>query len=213
MEALKRAQPIDPPTTDGTLLDGPKLIFLQLGSRFLTPASLDDLPSDEAQLRHLVEAGNVALDATDRDRAVAEFQSIGDALRFEPFSPQVTAALYRILATVPGVERRGEALDALHRRGVVISIESGTTRYVLVIDPATGRLLERSTTKIASDEHDPQVPVGTVTSRETIQTTTAVSGVAVRPDGSLLDTSGWTICTPQTEGGHDTGTATCTRPS
>ena len=68
--------------------------------------------------------------------------------------------------------------------------------------PSTGKLLERTETKIASDSDDQQVPIGTVTWRQTITATSVVPDVATRPDGTRLDTSRWTICGADPQAGN-----------
>lgn len=181
---------------NGMVFEGPGLIAVSLGSRQLSPANLSALPGDESRLRALIASAPGDRRLSAHEQAVSEFQAISNALFYEPFDPRVGAALYRVLATLPDVRRLAPALDALGRSGMAIAIDSGGLRWGLVIDPATGKLLERSETKIAADENDDQVPVGTVTWRQTIAETGIVPDVAVRPGGTRLNTTKWTVCKP-----------------
>jgi hypothetical protein len=190
-----------PSYAPGFIFDGPGLLSGSLGNRHLTPSNLSSLPTDPAALRELVASVHISPPTTPHELAVAEFQEISNALFFEPFDQTLTAALYRILATLPGVESLGRVEDAASRKGVEIAIENGTTRMSLVLDPNTGQLLERRETKIASNADDSQVPIGTETWRETIVRTFLAPGLAVLPDGTRLDTTHWTICKPDPQPG------------
>jgi hypothetical protein len=206
LAALERVEPQDTPPS-GMVFRDPKLISVSLGKMSLSPANLAALPTDTSLLRQLIASATNNNDPriTSHDRAVAQFQDIANALFYEPFNPRLAAALYRVLATLPDVHGPTPARDALGRSGVSIAIDADQ-RWSLIIDPKTGRLLERTETKITSDENDAQIPVGTVTFRQTITATSVVSDVAVRADGTRLDTSHWTICgADPTNGNPDQG--------
>lgn len=200
---LERTQPQDT-RPSGILFRGPKLISVSLGSMTLNPANLAALPTDTSLLRDLIASATNSSDprVTARDKTVAEFQAIANALFYEPFNPRSSAALYRVLATLPDVHGPTPARDALGRAGMAVAIDSGNRRWGLVIDPSTGKLLERTETKIASDADDQQVPIGTVTWRQTITATSVVPEVATRADGTRLDTSRWTICGADPQAGN-----------
>ena len=202
------------PTSSGILLEGPKLIAVSLGNRSLTPANLASLPGDELALRRLIDStrGNTPPGASKQEVAAAEFDEIASALLFEPFDPKVASALYRVLATIPGVHNRGPSRDALGRPGVALSVDAGVSRQTLLIDAVSGKLLERRETKIKSDAHDDQIPLGSTTYRATITATSIVPGVAIRPNGSHLDTSRWTVCKPRENQKNDLGAAHCVDP-
>jgi len=61
-----------------------------------------------------------------------------------PTPPALQAALLRLLGQLPGVEPRGTTTDAVGRRGFVVATTylELAQRHELVIDPATGALLE-----------------------------------------------------------------------
>jgi len=66
----------------------------------------------------------------------------------QPVPPQARAGIWRLLATVPGAAYRGELADRVGRRGAAITVDDDGTahglpaRYLFIIDPATGELLE-----------------------------------------------------------------------
>jgi hypothetical protein len=175
-----------PARTSGIAEDGPDLIAAYFGSHPVTPGDVAALPTDQASLRAMTGA----------DSDAQAFWTLSEALFVMPFDGQVDAALYRLAAQLPGVRQLGPTTDSLGRAGVTLGIDEGSSRLALTIDPSSGRLLERSQTKIASDSLDAQVPIGTVTWRETVLATDIVPALAARPDGTQLDTSGWTVCTP-----------------
>lgn len=210
---LRTVQP-DQPTSNGMILAAPKLIAVPFGNQSLTPANLSNLPDNETALKLLLQAtqGGTSHDATKEDIAAAEFAQVATALFYMPFDPTVSSALYRMLATIPGVQNLGQASDALGRTGVQLAVNGAATRETLLIDPNTGKALERSEIKTAGDSQDDQIPIGSTTSRETIIATGIVPGIAIRPNHTHLDTSRWTVCKPRTDQAHDLGAAHCTDP-
>lgn len=75
-------------------------------------------------------------------------QHIQQLFAEQPVPPQTRADIWQLLATVPGVTYRGELTDRVGRRGTAITIDDDGTahglpeRYLFIIDPATGQLLE-----------------------------------------------------------------------
>ena len=78
-----------------------------------------------------------------------------------------------------------------------------------MIDPQTADLLEERTINTESSSEYSQVPAGTVTSRVTLLAAAIVPGLAVRPDGTQLDTSHWRLCTPLPGQANAPGTEHC----
>jgi hypothetical protein len=105
---------------------------------FLAPSfswrEVATLPSGTAQLRARLEELAPHQDL---------FRVIGGLLSISPVTPQVRAALYRVLATVPGVDLLGPGRDARGRAGTWVAHDDGTTRWKLLLDPDTGRLLQQ----------------------------------------------------------------------
>ena len=71
-----------------------------------------------------------------------------------PLRPRVQAAVFRLLASTPGLAYRGYVVDRLGRHGVAVSVDSAMsglpTRYVLVFSPRTGALMEEDETLTTS---------------------------------------------------------------
>lgn len=63
-----------------------------------------------------------------------------------PTPPQVRAAVYRALALTPGIHLLGRRSDAAGRTGMAVAANLGAVQLVLIIDPATGHLLQTSRT-------------------------------------------------------------------
>lgn len=80
-------------------------------------------------------------------------------------SPQLQAALLRVLADEPGLVDRGQVVDRAGRHGVAVSVDSAytglPTRYTLILDPHTGMLLdyEQTLTTTASKLNVPNPSV------------------------------------------------------
>jgi hypothetical protein len=172
--------------TSGIVEDGPNLIAAYFGSHAITSGDVAGLPIDIASLRAMTGEASPSRD----------FWAISEALFLTPFDAKLDAALYRLAAQIPGVQQLDTPTDSLDRAGVTLGIVDGSSRWALTIDPSTGKLLERSETKVSSGSNDDQVPVGTVTWRETVLATGIVPALATRPDGTQLDISGWTVCKP-----------------
>lgn len=82
----------------------------------------------------------------------------------QPVPPQVRAKVWRLLATVPGVTTNGSIEDRAGRSGTVITIpDDGSAhglagRLELVIDPASGQLLEYDDVITEANELTGDVP-------------------------------------------------------
>ncbi|MES9607896.1 CU044_5270 family protein [Actinomadura sp. NPDC000929] len=95
-----------------------------------------------------------ALRGQERVRALSDVA--GDLLSTAPAPPKVRAAVFRMLADLPGVRPEGRTTDPLGRTGTVVSLpltttaplglftapkQLGTYRRQFIVDPATGSLL------------------------------------------------------------------------
>jgi hypothetical protein len=63
-----------------------------------------------------------------------------------PTSASVRAALYRVLATTPGIRLLGRTRDSIGRYGIALAVNVEDARLELMIDPTTGELLQTSRT-------------------------------------------------------------------
>lgn len=106
------------------------------------PGSLSDNPSVLA--RQLTQGHPTQNGPAERLVAVA------DAYRAMPLTSPVRAAMLRYLAATPGIAPTGHTTDRAGRQGIAFSVQSDLsglpTRYTMVIDPATGSLLDSEQT-------------------------------------------------------------------
>lgn len=110
-----------------------------LGARAL------QLPRDpDALYAHFAR---LAAQRRSRHPAAYVFQLAGEALTGLAATPAERAALFEVLARVPGVRTLGPRTDAIGRQGLAFAMrdEQDPSRTTLLIDPKTARLLERTT--------------------------------------------------------------------
>ncbi|MFE1464456.1 CU044_5270 family protein [Streptomyces nigra] len=122
------------------------------------------LPTDpDALLRHIYRESDAARDhEVPRDQAA--FVAIGDLLT-ESYPPaEVSAALYKAAAKIPGVVAVKDAVDAMGRHGVAIAREDATggERVEWIFDKKTLRFLGERIVVVKSVADSP-FKVGTVT--------------------------------------------------
>ena len=112
-----------------------------------------DLPTDPARLEQFIvrhfEGGPEDVAAT--------FHFAGTFLQAGA-PPQVRAALYRLIQSIPGIQALGPMTDRLGRRGTGVGFTEYGVRDVLIFDPATSAVLERE--GIAVDPARIDVPPG-----------------------------------------------------
>jgi len=98
------------------------------------------LSSDPAVLSGQLEQGHPVSNGP-AERLVA----ITDAVREQPLSPAVRAAMLTYLAQTPGLRLDGAVQDRAGRDGIAVSVDSDysglPTRYTVIIDPQDGRVL------------------------------------------------------------------------
>jgi hypothetical protein len=102
---------------------------------FVDPA---DFPTDTGALRELIEnrefEGGPPGDAE-------TYTLLVDLLRQTQTSPHLRAAIYRVIATLPGLEYVGQVDDGTGRPGNSVGLTSFGNRAEIIIDPNTGELL------------------------------------------------------------------------
>jgi hypothetical protein len=126
---------------------------------FTAPDDLSQLPTDPASLTTLIETGKTGLAdvSFQPDSATPAYTFITAAqMLAEPAlgsSSALRAALYEVMAAVPGAELVGSASDHAGRTGTEIASPVGNTTYGIpgggagvrdevIIDPASGNVLE-----------------------------------------------------------------------
>ena len=125
------------------------------------PISLPDLlnlPTDQAALQAKIRAAASTAGPSPAQETWTIFTDLASA----PLSPELRAALYRVVAQdVPGVSYLGAMKDPLGRPGVGIARDSGSTRQVVIFDPSTGQFLGEET-RVLKETAGWDVPVGSI---------------------------------------------------
>ncbi|WIX93431.1 CU044_5270 family protein [Amycolatopsis sp. DG1A-15b] len=103
------------------------------------------------------------------------FVTIGDMLRESAAPPQITAALYRAAALIPGVTSVPDATDAAGRRGVAVARDDGFVRTEWIFNAATDELLgERD---VLTTDSPSRGRAGDVVGTTAIMTKAIVAGI------------------------------------
>ncbi|MET8702532.1 CU044_5270 family protein [Kitasatospora sp. NPDC004723] len=106
------------------------------------PDALLKLIYNDTRLNH----GSGSASTTGADHQA--FIAIGDLLRDSVVPPQVSSALYRAAARIPGVVAVDDSVDATGRHGVAVAQVNDGRRFEWIFDPATLRLLGTRTVLI-----------------------------------------------------------------
>ncbi|HTP18567.1 MAG TPA: CU044_5270 family protein [Solirubrobacteraceae bacterium] len=112
----------------------------------LGPVNLEDLPPDPVALRAMLDARHIE---GGPHGPAEDFVQIGDLLRETDASPALRAAIYKVAATIPGVEVLGPARDHSGRLGIGLAYGHSGGRSELILDPRTSALLGELTTDSA----------------------------------------------------------------
>ena len=113
------------------------------GNANLTLAQFQALPSDVSGLRAAIsgEVAREGIKAGTVDASQRMFGICAQLLKLDPITSGVRAAVFQVLATVPGVRSIGRVTDPLGRTGYGIEQLGQNPDEVLVIAPGTGTLL------------------------------------------------------------------------
>jgi hypothetical protein len=151
----------------------------------LSYAHLRRLPANPAGLR--VALQRVAaqypianLFPSSQQQTVVKF-AILRGLAQTPAPPGVRAALYRVLASTPGMRLIGRRTDSIGRTGTAVAVTlGGAVELELIIDPATGDLLQTSRTLLHRSSLMAGYPAGLV-NRATFLASAVVHSIRSRP--------------------------------
>jgi hypothetical protein len=108
------------------------------GCLSIGPVDLQDLPTDPAELRAMLVARHIE---GGPPGPAEDFVQIGDLLRETDASPALRAAIYKVGATIPGVEVLGPARDHFGRLGIGLAYDHQGGGAELILDPRTSALL------------------------------------------------------------------------
>ena len=116
------------------------------------PMATLTLTDDPDAIRRELEDG-LGSDADGASRGPLMFSAVGDYLRETATTPAQRAALYKVAASIDGVELLGSVVDKAGRTGTAVAIDDAEqgVRHTLVFDPSTGVLLEERDVTLAGN--------------------------------------------------------------
>lgn len=153
---------------------------------YLTADQIRALPSDPAALKQwlidVIQKQNLP-HRTDVELGESLFSGVQNLLFFNPITPQVRAAAYKVLAGVPGVTSLGAVKDSAGRNGVAVSVTGNDTveeqradsggpyAVSIVFSPDTGDTLSFETRLLKPADYLSWVPKGALFSYRTVTQT------------------------------------------
>jgi hypothetical protein len=102
------------------------------------PTNLQALPTDTSTLRRELQSRKIEAGPPG---PAEDFVQVGDLLRETDAPPALRAALYRVAATIPGVQLLGPVRDHAGRAGIGLALTHPGGRSELIFDPKTSALL------------------------------------------------------------------------
>lgn len=109
------------------------------------------LPVDPDELRSMIEDRQI-VDGPSGDWET--FVLATDLIRDSYARPALRAALYEVMAGLPGIEVVGDTVDAAGRRGIALASTHDGYRNEVVFDPKTAKILEERTVSLSNDDFD-----------------------------------------------------------
>ncbi|MFG2994552.1 hypothetical protein ACGFZK_35550 [Streptomyces sp. NPDC048257] len=103
------------------------------------------LPSDPTALKVVLEEfypGGPGPDS-EADTFSAYMNALSYLLTFAPLEPRQRAAVYEVLADMPGLRLVGPVQDSTGRAGTAVEADTRNSRIRMIIDPETGGPLEK----------------------------------------------------------------------
>jgi hypothetical protein len=141
------------------------------------PAGADRL---SAELDRIEAAHRMAQLFPSRQWQTALMFGVLRGLAQAPAPSGVRAALYRALASTPGIRLLGRRVDSVGRTGTGVAVRLGALTLTLIIDQATGELLQTSRTLTHRSHQMPGQPPGLV-NRATFLVSAVVGSTDARP--------------------------------
>lgn len=138
---------------------GDSLTGRDSGSEIYDPGELtffdfSDLPTDVNELKGMIERREI-IGGPDGDWET--FNLSADILTWSYAPPELRAALFEVMASLPGVTATGPTRDAFGRPGIVIGFTHDDARQDVVFDRQTGQVLERRWVSVSGDP-EPLLP-------------------------------------------------------
>jgi hypothetical protein len=110
-----------------------------LQATHLTYRDLLALPTEEAALSERL--GTIVPPAVGVSLERAKVEAVAELLGANPAPPILRAALYDVVSKLPGLELEGARVDPFGRRGVGLAVADASAKTILVVDPASARVL------------------------------------------------------------------------
>jgi hypothetical protein len=139
-----------------------------------TPEFLAAIPTDTERLYDRLRR-DTAGRGSDENLEMVVY--VADALRTGLVPAELRAAMYRVLAKVPGIQITEQVANLDGRRGTAYGISAGGHRHDIIVDPASGQFIGER--QIAEEGRD-DLPDGTVTSSTSV-TMSVVPAMGARP--------------------------------
>ncbi|MFI1283770.1 CU044_5270 family protein [Streptomyces sp. NPDC020858] len=132
--------------------------WLQVPGRHmgLTWEEVKRLPTDPAALKELLARSFPENPRSALHSDPFYLRGLDNLLQDAPLEPLQRAAVYEVLADLPGLRLIGPVKDSKGRAGTAVEVDTGRSRVRMVIDPETGGLLER-TLHFLGGEHDGKI--------------------------------------------------------
>lgn len=111
-----------------------------------------DLPTDVDELKGMIERREI-IGGPEGDWET--FNLSADILTWSYAPPELRAALFEVMATLPGISASGQTHDAFGRPGIVVGYTHDDWRQEIVLDRRTGQVLERRWVSVFGDPEPP----------------------------------------------------------
>ncbi|RLV08828.1 hypothetical protein CTZ27_08770 [Streptomyces griseocarneus] len=147
------------------------------GSKRHSYKAMKALPTDpDALLKRLYQGGRTG----DPEDDWGAFKELGDMLHEQLAPPEISAALYRVAARIPGVQYVDKATDAGGREGIAIVFTNGDIRHEWIFDKNSYDYLGQREVLVKEDYG---MKPGTVIGQTTIVERAVVDAKRQLPDG------------------------------
>lgn len=118
----------------------------------LTFFDFSGLPTDVDELKGMIERREV-IGGPEGDWET--FNLSADILTWSYAPPELRAALFEVMANLPGISASGQTQDALGRPGIVVGYTHDDSRQEIILDRRTGKVLERRRVSVSGDPEPP----------------------------------------------------------
>ncbi len=158
---------------------------LYLG-RWLSASELTEIPTDPEDLAAWLE-DRVAGAGSGFSIAVRTLALTSEVLTDPLAGPELRAALYEAEGLIQGIEYFGHTKDAIGRPGIAVGAESANSgapsRYSLIFDPKTSKVLASETTMLKPPSAMPNLPTPVVSEAKLFLESGNVASVTELPNG------------------------------